>query len=247
MKFPRIGILIQARSNSTRFPRKIYQGIPDEQSFSLLEHVYRRLSRIDSNFPTVLLVPSKDQELIQWCEDRSIAFFHGSEKDVRQRYRQAASHWNLDIIVRATADNPCVDPEVASQTISALIAGGGDFLSFSGLPLGTAVEAFRFDALMKTPLPDSPSYKEHVSLHIKRNPHLFDLRCPGHPFGATLPFSESPRLTIDTWEDWKVVSSVFSYLGPDFTLMQLLTLYQYCPELFMANQNIRQKPVSIAS
>ena len=241
MRPPRIGIFIQARANSSRLPGKIFATLdPRDPQSSVLGTIYRRLSCM-SGAHTVILVPENDPTLIDWCRSQGFEYFAGPEDDVRLRYRQAARRYDVDVIVRATGDNPCVDPDVTIDTVRELLASDADLLSFGNLPLGVAVEAMRRDALFSDLIEAEDMHREHVSLHIKHNPELYRVLHPDHALAPARGTQSMPRLTVDTAEDLEVVRAVFTKLGPRFRTGQILNLYRAAPELFAANQDIQQR------
>ena len=248
MSTAKIGVFIQARSSSKRLPNKIYAGLPAKKGTSVLEHIYQRLARgVKKNSLTVVLIPEKDEKLGAWCKERDMQVFRGPEFDVRERYRQAARHFGVDVVLRATGDNPCVDPDIASQSVEGLLWEQADIFSYANLPLGVAVEAMTTRALLEDLSHDTEEHREHVSIHIKQNPENFKRSHPDHPM---MKENKVPplRLTLDTSEDLKVIRSVFSYLGDNFRLGDILYLYRRYPQLFRANQHIEQiKPRALAS
>ncbi len=238
----RVGIFIQARANSSRLPGKIFELLqPGRPDSSILETIYRRLAG-QAGARVAVLVPESEIILIDWCRRRGLECFAGPEDDVRERYRRAARHYDVDLIVRATGDNPCVDPAVTADTVRALAAGDADLLSFGNLPLGAAVESMRRAALESRRIADCQTHQEHVSLHIKHNPGVFRVEHPEHP--SAPPKSDGialPRLTVDTAEDLAVVRAVFAALGPDFRTPDVIRLFQQRPELFALNQDVEQR------
>ena len=188
----------------------------------------------------VILLPDTDIQLIEFCETKGMNTFGGSEFDVRDRYRKAARQFGVDIVVRATGDNPCVDPMIAQDTISEMLVGDADLISYSNLPLGIAIEAFQASALFSDIINPQPTHFEHVSLHIKQNPEQFKVVHLNHP--VMEPYGDRPpRLTVDTIEDVKVVRKVFSELGTDFTTVDIMKLYRARPDFFLENSDIKQR------
>jgi len=54
------------------------------------------------------------------------------------------------------------------------------------------------------------------------------------------------RLTLDTWEDYRVIRAIFDALfpaNPDFGLTQILDWLRAHPQWVMVNHDVRQKPV----
>ncbi|MCE9599738.1 MAG: NTP transferase domain-containing protein [Spirochaetia bacterium] len=228
-------ILIQARTASTRLPGKIYAGIPNNDSKPLLLHVVDRM-RIADCGDVVVLIPSDDSELASFLKVHNVRFIAGPHEDVRERYRQAVRELKVDLVVRATADNPCLDPRYARLTAERLEQDRLDLFSFSGMPLGTGVEAFTSEALFQDGL-DGPQYREHVSLHIKHEPDRFRVL---HTPWSNRPMQKTPRLTVDCAEDLVVVRALFRELGDAFVLDDVLTLFAHRPELFSGNENVKQ-------
>ncbi len=247
MKAVRTGIFIQARSASTRLPGKIFEGLPVPGKLSVLEHIYKRLSKVQEVSSLLILIPENDTRLREFCSIKNLPFLEGPEDDVRERYRLAAWHTKCDIIVRATADNPCVDPKIAEETVKGILRTGADLFSFSNLPLGAAVEAFTREALSDETRSDSGTFREHVSLHIKHNPSFFkvvhqdhDVMEPWCGKPDTCRTQDLPRLTVDTPEDLITVRKVFERLGDSFDTADVMRLWEREPELFETNRMIRQ-------
>lgn len=236
----KVGILIQARSTSTRLPRKIFAPIPEKSETLLIDHVWNRLQ--GTGFDVLsFVIPDTDSELIDYCKRRRYEFFTGSLDDVRDRYRKAASHYSLEYVVRATGDNPCVDTRVCAETIREIKTRQWDHFAFDDLPLGCAVEAFSSEALNTDVGDDNPDYLEHVSVHIKKHPELFKIH---YKQMTTHPSQKKPRLTVDTPQDLEVVRQVFRKLARyDFTWEDALDLYEKEPQIFQLNEGIEQRKV----
>ncbi len=240
MATPRVGMFIQARSTSTRLPGKIFEGLPGPDDPAILEHIYRRLGDVRGADLLLFLVPDSDRALIETCEQHGFPYAVGSELDVRERYRQAARAYRVDIVVRATGDNPCVDPGIADETIAQILKTDVDLLSYANLPLGIAVEAFRTEALLDDRIAAKPEHREHVSIHIKQNRDLFKVLHLKHPLMNQYAGLRPPRLTVDTLEDLEVVRGVFRLLGDSFTTKEVMDLFAAGEEFFSANKHVEQ-------
>ncbi len=68
------------------------------------------------------------------------AVFRGSEDDVLARFVGAAHAFGLSTVIRATADNPFVDPDGPSRLVRLLAHVRADHVVERGLPIGAAVE-----------------------------------------------------------------------------------------------------------
>lgn len=231
-------IFIQARSGSSRLKDKYSLPLPENgKSVSIVEHCYRRLAA--TGIPVYFLIPHDDKTIAGYLCEKNLPYFTGSHENVRERFLTAAEKTGAEMILRATADNPCVDTEAALKTAHKL-KEGYDLFSFTGLPLGCAVEAFRTDALAAF-TDSNKDYEEHVSLHIKHNTDRFRV---GHlPYFDDLCRSNRMplRLTIDEQADYETVSALFDRLGFDFNVHEVCELAEKEPGFFGRNLHVIQK------
>ena len=237
----RAGILIQARSNSSRLPGKIYAGLPAPGARSILENIYRRMEKVQGVDVVAVLAPEGDQMLLDFCNSRGLRYSVGSELDVRERYRQAVRELELDFVVRATGDNPCVDVKVAEQSVEEIRRRNSDLVSYYNLPLGVAVEVFGAPALCSDEIETEPEHREHVSLHIKHNPAHFEVTRLKHSLPEKYAGLTPPRLTVDTAEDLAVIRAVYRELGDDFDLKDIMELSRRRPGMFTGNSHVEQR------
>lgn len=237
----KIAILVQARSRSTRLPEKCFLKLSNK---TIIEWVYHRLSltKIDVWF----VVPDTDTPIQIYLQEAKIRYVTGPEDDVRERYRIAAKKLDLNLIVRATADNPFVDWQHATMSIHKIQELNCDLFSFTGLPLGLGVEVFTREALCRDIEPIRPMHREHVSLHIKHYPERFKIVHQVSPIIQQWQKEkkiaiDTIRLTIDEKVDYDTALKISDRLSLDFELSQLLQLLESNPELFEGNQNIEQR------
>lgn len=232
--------LLQARSSSTRLPGKVFHPLP-EHGPSILEHCIRRLEKSGVG-PVYALIPHDDQIMQEFLERRSISFIAGPLEDVRERYSMAARLTKARWIVRATADNPCVDPRFVHRSVEEIQKSGADLFAFTGLPLGCAVEVFTAEALdarYGTEDLEPSAYREHVSLHIKHHPRHYNVQ--RMESGLPSEITGNMRLTVDEPADLRLVDAVFHRLGCEFSVEELLDLYRKDPELFSLNAQVQQR------
>ena len=107
--------IVQARINSTRFPRKILK--PIYKNFNSLDLIQVRLSKCLNLQNIIFTVPESDLELIEYLKNKNYEYFTGSEKDVRDRYLKTAEFYSIENIVRITSDCPLVDPSLVDKCI----------------------------------------------------------------------------------------------------------------------------------
>lgn len=201
-------ILLQARMGSARLPGKsmrMFAGHP------LVAHAVVRLQA--SGYPVVLAttINPEDDCLVETATGLNAHVFRGSELDVLDRYARAVQHFELHRVVRATADNPVVDIDAVSRTLTLLDRTGADHVVEHGLPYGAAVEAIRGSAVVRAAAQATdPSDREHVTPFIKYTPGFLALAAlaPGHLRRRGL------RLTVDTEDDAVFMQTLLDAVGP---------------------------------
>ena len=143
------GILIQARMGSSRFPEKVMQEILGE---TMIARVLERLEGAGSAaiLAVVTSDDASDNGLCRYLKDANRLFFRGSLHDVLSRYYHAAVHFELDTIVRVTADCPLIDPALIDNLLAEHQKNQAA-ASFSpeGLPDGFRFNILSFAALQK--------------------------------------------------------------------------------------------------
>jgi spore coat polysaccharide biosynthesis protein SpsF len=201
-------VVLQARMGSTRLPGKAMRVLGGR---TLLEHAIRRLRA--SGYPVVLATTtlSDDDCLCAAAETLGAYVFRGSENDVLDRYAQAARHYELHRVVRATGDNPAVDIDAVGRTLALLDRTSAAHVVEHGLPYGAAVEAIRGAALFEAASAATDPYdREHVTPFLKRTPRFRAVQAlaPGRVRRPGL------RLTVDTEDDLVFMQALVEAVGP---------------------------------
>lgn len=207
----RVGIILQARMGSSRLPGKVLKQLACRP---MLWHVIQRLKKLKQAGELVVATSdnAEDRRIVELARSCRVAYFIGSEPDVLDRFYQAARSFQLEHIVRATADSPLVDPEEADRLIGYHLETAADYSSNksevdSGLPVGVGVEIFSFAALEKSWLEGKEAdHREHVDEYILQNRSKFNIK--------VLPAPESKRashlrLTVDTAEDFNFMREIY--------------------------------------
>jgi len=205
----RPGIILQARYASTRLPGKALERIG---RYTILEHCLQRL--LGSGVTRIVLATTtrpEDDPLVETARRTGVLVYRGSNEDVLGRFAAAAETYDLDPVIRATGDNPAVDPGGASRLLQALARTGADYVQESGLPHGAALEAMTAPALhYAASAAITPYDREHVTTFIKSHPATFCLRTIAAPPALTDP---SLSVTVDTAEDLAWVRELFDLVG----------------------------------
>lgn len=239
-------IIVQARMGSSRLPGKILKEVLKKP---LLSYQIERLRHVTLADEVVIATSTNllDQAVVNFCHQHQIPVFQGSENDVLDRYYQAAKKFKAEIIVRVSGDCPLIDPQIIDEIISDFYKNYPNCHYVSNtlertFPRGMDVEVFSFKALKKAATASSePEEREHVTPYIYRHPELFKLANVSHN-----PNESYHRWTVDTLEDFKLVSTILKALypiNPNFAMQDVLELLKKHPDWININAHIQQKPL----
>ncbi|MFC1675846.1 cytidylyltransferase domain-containing protein [Planctomycetota bacterium] len=207
----KIAIILQARMGSQRLPEKILkelQGIP------LLCYGIRRLKKIGREIPLIVATSTlpQDDRVEDLANSERVLCFRGSEDDVLERFYGAAIKFEVELIIRATGDNPLVDTEEAERVGEEINSGRWDYVSGfeqvngQSLPIGAGVEAFTFSTLELIRQKGlKQEYREHINDYVFDNPGQFRVKKL-----PCLSRNNCPdlRLTVDTIEDFEFIERI---------------------------------------
>lgn len=240
-----ITAIIQARVGSSRLPGKVILEIEGKP---LIWHVVERVRRTKKVEQIILAttIKKEDKKIVEIAKDMKVQSFAGSEKDVLDRYYQAAKKYGAKIIVRVTGDCPLVDPEIIDKTIEYFLKNNFDYVSTahalgkkisSTYPDGLDTEVFSLKSLEKAwKEAKLPSEREHVTPYIWKNSKIF--KCKSLQNDKDL---SNLRWTVDEEKDLDFVRAVYKRLyqrGKIFLTKDILNLLEKEPELMEINKSI---------
>ena len=239
-------LTIEARMRSSRLPGKVLMPIMGVPMLALMIERLKNARMIDGIVVATTDNGSEDP-IAKLVGEMGVGCFRGSEDDVLLRVLKAAQHYGADVIVETTGDCPLNDPAIVDKVVADYRIGGADFVSNTldyTTPIGTDVRVFSTESLAEIErVSQDPADREHVSLHYWEHPEKYRLR---NVRTEIPPEVKDLRLTVDTPEDFRLISRVFEELypiNPAFSLWDIVELFERKPELAKINQNIQQKAV----
>ena len=237
MATPKVVGVIQARTDSSRLPGKVLARIGGRM---LVEWTVAAMSAVPSLDALVVATTDEpvDDALVRALEG-IVAVYRGPTYDVLARCWQAVAPLEPVIVVRQTADNPFVDPDVVEAQVQRLVAGGFDFVGNDGWPRGIAAEVARAEALGQAAQEAmDPAEREHVMPFLYARPERFRIGTLAVP-GA---FAHD-RYTVDTEADLAFARELARRLGhgPPVRLPELEALVTADPALAEMNSGVHQK------
>ena len=211
--FTNICIGIQARSSSSRLPRKSFElieGRPMTQWVidackSAAKYVNGYQQRNRQVVSVALLVPRGD-ELAEYYK-KKLMVIEGPEDNVLERYNMMSVRLGADYIVRVTADCPLIPPYLISSHIKVAVKNSYDYTSNVHEELRTAIDGHDCEVFSKRLLEytvqnaKEQADKEHVTTFMRRSP-------PGWATKGAIQnylYLTDRKLSVDTYEDLELV------------------------------------------
>ncbi len=233
--------IIQARLGSTRLPEKVLLPLGKK---TVLENVYDRVARAKLIDKVVIATTDKaaDDKLFDFCHNKGMETFRGSEADLLDRYYQTAKKFEAENIVRITADCPLIDPAIIDLAISEHLKNDNDFtctafLSSETFPDGEDVDVFTFAALEEAWNKANIAYqREHVTQYFTANVDKFKI--------SNIEYKENlsnKRWTLDEANDYEFIKAIYDALGKrdnKFSMEEILEYLKKNPDIEKINQHI---------
>jgi spore coat polysaccharide biosynthesis protein SpsF len=240
-----IGIILQARTGSTRMPEKVI--LPFYEGKSILDLLIEKVQKLGVPAVLATTVNALDDRICDLAARHDFPVFRGSENDVLDRFIQTARQFKFGKVIRVCADNPFLDLAGMKTLIDTFAKSDADYLSFQlagNKPsilthFGFWTEAVRLDALEKAQqLTNEKLYHEHVTNFIYGNPQLFDVQFIQ---ADSLVFSRTDiRMTLDTAEDFQVQQQIFATISkenPNFGIPEIVSWLDQHPEILEVMKN----------
>ena len=241
------GIIIQARSGSRRFPRKVLEPLAGH---SVLWHVIKRAIKADIPNCKVIVATStlsQDNDVNDEALKAGALVYRGSIFNVLKRYYDTATFYELDLIIRVTGDCPFIDPALIHKLYTTMTTGQYEYVCIDAMasyPNGLDGEIFQYGELeseyklsRKKWLGLFKERQEHVSTGIKSNKQLrrAKIRYVGRKKAPHM------RLTIDYRQDLVALQEVANALfskNPYFNFDMIIDFMVLHPEICQLNANL---------
>jgi len=237
----RVVTIIQARMGSERLPGKVMAPI---LGTPLLGLIIKRISssRLLGKLVVATTREAEDDAIEDLMNRLGVSCFRGATEDCLDRYYEAATNYQAEVVVRLTGDNPLIDDEFLDWVMSQFLATDPrcDYLitSSTSFPLGLSVEVFSFSALeaaWKETL--DPAMRAHVTPYLRQHPERFRVANLTGPEDCS-----RMRWTVDTAEDLKFARTLYDHFGHDrFSWHEAIIAMRSHPEWAEINRHVRQR------
>ena len=212
-------ILIQARSASTRLPRKVHlpvNGKPILQrvldTCNVAADFLNRQPNLNCVTQTAIACPIGDEIVGKYNAKAKV--YEGSEHDVLDRFRSAVSEDGADLVVRVTADCVLIPAFIISRMIKAALYKRNDYTSnviYRSFMEGYDCEVFKADFLDFLDAGSTEEERQHVTLAAKRLNLAGDRRFSALHVFDRIDLSRI-KTSVDTKEDYDRVCQLVERL-----------------------------------
>lgn len=238
--------LIQARSGSTRLPKKVL--IPFFNDQSILDIILTNLTSKVANAQIVVLttVNADDFNIVKIAEKHGVRWYRGDEKNVLSRFYNVLSESSSEYFFRICADNPFLNVDLMLNMLE--YANKVDYISYmtkEGVPgvlssHGIYAELIRSSAFLKMAIHSTDvKTKEHVTpqFYQSSNYNVTWLT------NEEVNFKSFYRLTVDTKNDFDLSKNLYKSLENRQSLKELSTIIENTPSIqrIMLNENKKNK------
>lgn len=229
------GIIIQARTGSTRLHNKILLPFYKEQRI-----IDILIGNIKAAFPDKCIVLAttdrpQDDLLADVARQWDISCFRGDEENVLDRFIAAAEAFGIDRMTRVCSDNPFLQVDTFQHFFSVADAAPVDYLAYGfadGRPtikthLGLFAELTTTQALRRAAAATQEKlYIEHVTIYLYTHPEQFAVTLLSLP--TYLEGRLDLRFTLDTMEDFTLLQQLYAthYEQTDRSVQALLRLVE---------------------
>lgn len=233
------GIIIQARTGSTRLHNKIL--LPFCGGQRIIDILIDNIKQTCPDKTIVLATTARpqDQVLEEVARQAGICCYRGDEDNVLDRFIRAAEAFGIDRFVRVCSDNPFLRPDSFRLFFAQHDARPADYIAYGfadGRPtikshLGLFAELTTTDALRRAAAATQEKlYIEHVTIYLYTHPETFSVRLL--PLPRELEGRFDLRFTLDTAEDFALLQQLYAAFREhtDGSIAALLRLVEAHPE-----------------
>ncbi|WP_420264242.1 cytidylyltransferase domain-containing protein [Candidatus Magnetominusculus dajiuhuensis] len=237
------GIIIQARTGSTRLPCKVLNDIDGKPMLLRQAERLRELSRIRKLIVATSDRP-EDDKIEALCKQNGFNCFRGNLNDVMARFIDCAHEFKIDYIIRVTGDDPLVDPKCCNHLMDLHQADPHEFMYASnraGWPYGCAADLIELQALDRAHKETlNPVHLEHTVPYFYENRDKFSILQVNAPINIVRP---NYYLTVDYEADILLVRQIFKLLeneGDLFPLESVIHLLDHNLDLLNINSHLHR-------
>jgi spore coat polysaccharide biosynthesis protein SpsF len=219
-----IGLVVQARMSSSRLPGKVLKPMAGRPMLGWLLERMRQVGSVGK----VIIATSRgvdDDQVAAYAESMDVLCFRGSLDDVLSRFQGVAEKYQLDAMVRVSADSPFLDPVIVREAVGLFNRNDVDLVTNvfpRSFPKGQSVEIVTRSAIERAAEIATLADREHVTSHFYTYPERYRIL----NFAAPRPLA-GVQMAVDTKDDFILAEKMFLSMDKpqlDYDIEALLEL-----------------------
>jgi spore coat polysaccharide biosynthesis protein SpsF len=242
---PRLIAVIQARTGSTRLPRKVLRDLGGRPVLAWVVGAARASGVCDEIIVATTTDPD-DDAVAALATQLDARVVRGPVDDVLTRFLIAADAGDAadaDAIIRLTADCPLLDPHVIALCGHRFVPNRIDYVTTdhdATVAHGFDVEVVSVGALRRIDALATGADRAHVTSYITARPDEFR-----HASVALDPSSADLRVTLDEPADAELLDAIVAELGDRANNWRaVVALLRARPDLVALNARVGVKPIA---
>ena len=239
-KKAKIAVIVAGRMKSTRLKQKAILPIRGIPSVEMCLESCSKFPFIDD----VILATStleEDAILGDYTLKGKANFWKGDPDDVISRYLGACDKYNVDVVVRVTADCPLVSFEMAEILLKRHFETGSDYTGVSDCAVGSNSEVFNVEALRRViKLLGKADHSEYMTWYMRNNKDIFKVDIIDLP----PQYVRDYRLTLDYQEDLDMFEALLAKMEElklEQNLINVFKVLDEYPEIPKMNGHLTLK------
>jgi N,N'-diacetyllegionaminate synthase len=235
-----IGVIVAGRMKSKRLKNKAIMEINGIPSVELCLQSCLKIQSAN----IVILATSNlrdDSILRNYTLNGKVKFWQGHPDDVIARYIGACEKYNIDVVIRVTADCPFISNEIAEILIKSHFENGADYTAAKEFSVGTSTEIINTEALKRViKYKKDAKYSEYMTWYYQNNKDVFKVNLVDLPKDLIRDY----RLTLDYEKDLFMFNSLIDKLkkeNMDINLVNIFKVLDGNPEIPKINNYIKLK------
>lgn len=230
-------VLIPVRTGNTRLPGKALKQIDGKEIILYLIERLKTCKNIRKVIVCTTSLPSDDL-LSELLARKKIDFFRGSEKDILDRFYSTSKKFQTDFIINVDGDDIYTDPLYVDKMAQHFENTCADYIDMIGFPFGFRSVGFSKNALEKICKLKNTNNTETGYRDFFTATGIFKISNMNYDY---IKFPKNLRLSLDYEEDLKLAKIIFSKLGNNFHLFDILELFKNSPNLLEITANLDTK------
>jgi spore coat polysaccharide biosynthesis protein SpsF (cytidylyltransferase family) len=203
-------IILAARVNSSRFPRKCFADIWGKP---MIQRIIDRL-KLCQTIDKIIIATCNEEDnktLGLLAVKNGIPIDYGEEGELIEQYLRIAQLYQADKVVRITGDCPLIDPWVVDSTVERFtncdISTNHCPPTF---PKGLASEVFNIKTLKRLDKEAAnPEYRKNLTLHIYKNQEDYNIKNVTATNGEN--WYDKYNFCVDYYHDLEYVKKIYSW------------------------------------